>query len=70
MVFSLERIGAGLAGADADDLFEFEHENLAIADLAGVRGFLDRFDHLVEQFGLDGGFDLDLGQEIDDILGR
>jgi hypothetical protein len=30
----LERFRAGLAGADAHDLFELEHEDLAVADLA------------------------------------
>src|SRR5436190_1452333 len=44
--FLLLRLRAGLAGADANDLLEIEYEDLAVADLAGVRGFLDRFDHL------------------------
>jgi len=62
-------ISAGLAGADANNLFELEHENLAVADLAGVRGFLDRLDHLFEQFRLDRCLDLHLGQEVDDVFG-
>src|SRR5687768_1646035 len=44
----LKRFGAGLAGAYAYDLFELEHENLAVADLAGIGGLLDRLDHLLE----------------------
>src|SRR5688572_558520 len=32
---SLERLRIGLAGADADDFLELEHEDLAVADLAG-----------------------------------
>ena len=36
---SLEGFGAGLAGPDADHMFEFEDENLAVADFAGAGGF-------------------------------
>src|SRR5690606_2524299 len=45
---SLDCVCIGLAGADAHGLFQIEDENLAIADLPGVRGFLDRFDHGLE----------------------
>src|SRR5512134_695351 len=65
----LERFRAGLAGADAHDLFELEHEDLAVADLAGVGRLLDRLDHLLEHLALDRGFDLDLRQKVDDVLG-
>ena len=65
---SLQRRRIGLAGADADDFLEIEHEDLAVADLAGVGRLLDRFDRLLEQLGLDGDLDLYLGQEIDDVL--
>src|SRR5918999_988057 len=58
----------GLAGADADDFFQIEHEDLAVADLAGVGRALDRLDRLLEQFRLDRGLDLHLGQEIDHVL--
>src|SRR6185436_12090886 len=51
----LERSGIDLAGADANHFFEFVDEDLAVADLAGVRRLLDRFDCLVEQLGLDRG---------------
>src|SRR5687768_15009420 len=67
--FSSECRRIGLAGADANDFFQIEHEDLAVADLAGVRRFLDRLDHLLEQLGLDRGFDLHLGQEVDHVLG-
>src|SRR5688572_22937226 len=40
--FSSECRRIGLAGADANDFFQIEHEDLAVADLAGVRRFLDR----------------------------
>src|SRR3970282_1694069 len=52
MCVSLERLRIGLAGADADDFFEFEHENLAVADLAGVGRLLDRLDGALEQVGV------------------
>src|SRR5690348_13251633 len=69
IVFSLERGRIGLAGADANDLLKIEHEDLAVADLAGVRRFLDRLDRLLEHLRLDCRLDLHLGQEIDDVLG-
>src|SRR6516225_8914478 len=65
----LERIRAGLAGANAHDLFEIRDEDLPVADLAGVGGLLDRFDDAIEQVVFDGGFDLHLRQEIDDVFG-
>src|SRR5688500_2959360 len=66
--FSSECRRIGLAGADADDFFQIEHEDLAVADLAGIGRALDRLDRLLEQFRLDRGLDLHLGQEIDDVL--
>src|SRR3954464_2141653 len=66
--FSSERRRIGLAGADADDFFERHDEDLAVADLAGIGGLLDRLDHLLEHFVLDRGLDLDLRQEIDHVL--
>src|SRR4051812_7429468 len=68
IAFSLERRRIGLAGADADYLLELEHENLAVADLAGVGGFLDGLDHLLEHLGFHRRFDLHLRQEIHDVL--
>src|SRR6185503_3902445 len=63
-----ERRRIGFAGADADDLLKIEHEDLAVADLAGVRRLLDRLDRLLEQLRLDGGLDLHFGQEVDHVL--
>src|SRR5262249_19229045 len=54
--------------ADADYLLKIEHEDLAVADLAGVRRFLDRVDRLLEHLGFDGRLDLYLRQEIDHVL--
>src|SRR3954467_8097373 len=68
IAFSLERRRIGLAGADANDLLKIEHEDLAVADLAGVRGFLDRLDRLLEQLRLDRRLHLHLRQEVDDVL--
>src|SRR5215468_4049716 len=45
MMFPLESIGTGLAGPDAHDLLEVEDEDLAVADLSGIRGLLDGLDH-------------------------
>src|SRR5687767_13528995 len=59
----------GLAGADADDFLKIEHEDLAVADLAGVRRLLDRLDRLFEQLRLDRRLDLHLREEVDDVLG-
>src|SRR5262245_52212192 len=69
MASPLQRLRADFAGADADDLLEVEHEDLPVADLAGVRRLLDRLDHLLEHVAFDRGFDLDLGQEVDHVLG-
>src|SRR5688572_6389482 len=68
IAFSSERSRIGFAGADADDFLERHDEDLAVADLAGVRGPFDRLDHLLEHVVLDGGLDLHLGQEIDHVL--
>src|SRR5438552_5531979 len=68
ITFSSERGRIGLAGADADYLLKIKHEDLAVADLAGVRRFLDRLDRLLEHLRLDRRLDLHLGQEVDDVL--
>src|SRR5579862_475158 len=65
----LERIRAGLAGANAHDLQQVEHEDLSVADLAGLRGFLDRLDRAVDKLVRHGGLDLHLREKIDDIFG-
>src|SRR6187402_1922297 len=65
----LERIGADLAGADADDMLERDDENLAVADLAGAGGLADRLQRGIEHLVADRGLDLQLRQEVDDVLG-
>src|SRR5690606_36011366 len=59
---------AGFAGADADDLLPIEDEDLAVADLAGAGGVLDRLDGLGDELVGDARLDLDLRQEADDAL--
>src|SRR3989344_1029648 len=63
-----ECVLAGFAGADADDLLQRGHEDLAVADLAGACRRFDGFDDAVEDGLVHGGFDLDLGQEVDHVL--
>src|SRR3972149_5414409 len=69
IVFSLDCSGVGFAGAYAHDLFQVENENLAIADLAGIGGFLDRLEHALEHVGVDRRFDLHLRQEVHHVFG-
>src|SRR5215472_16147434 len=69
MVFPLESVRAGLAGSDAHDLLEVEDEDLAVADLPGIGGFLDGLDRAIEELVLESRLGLDLRQDIDDVLG-
>src|SRR5476651_2841497 len=64
-----QRVGARLAGADADGLLDGADEDLAVADLAGMRGLLDRLDSSLYLGVIDHDLDLHLGQEADEILG-
>ena len=61
-------INAGLAGADADNLFDIGDEDFSVADAPGLRRLADRIDDglrvLVGQYDLD----FDLRQEIDDLF--
>src|SRR5581483_3163912 len=66
---ALQRVSAGLAGADADRLVQGVDENLAVADLAGVGGLADRLHCRIDALVDDGDLDLDLRQEIDHVLG-
>src|SRR5438445_2043242 len=66
---SLDRVLAGLAGANADHLAHVHHEDLAIADLARARGFHDGVDRLLHEGVADDHLDLHFGQEIDDVFG-
>src|SRR5579883_365568 len=66
---SLERVGAAFTGADADRLLDRRDEDLAVADLAGVRRLLDRLDRALDLAVLDHDLDLHLGQEAHQVLG-
>src|SRR6187402_124896 len=65
----LERIGVDLLRADPDGLLEVDHEDLAVADLARACRGADRLDRALELFVGHGDFDLELGQEVDNVLG-
>src|SRR6516162_7676380 len=65
----LNRVGAALAGADADRLIDRRDKDLAVADPAGVGGLLDRLDRALDQRLLHHDLDLHLWQKIDDVLG-
>src|SRR6478735_8800996 len=60
---------AGLPRANANDLLDRGHENLAVADLAGARGLDDRLDRALDHRIAQDHLDLDLRQEIDDVFG-
>src|SRR4051812_20517760 len=57
-----------LAGADAQSRLHRNHEDLAVANAAGLRGSGDRLHHTVGQGVLDDHLELHLGKEIDDIF--
>src|SRR6185312_2039623 len=65
---SLERRGAGLAGADAHGVLDAEDEDLAVADVAGGRRGLDRLDRLADDGVVDHRLQLHLGQEVHLVL--
>src|SRR5579864_9524639 len=65
----LQRGGVGLAGADAHRVIEPEDEDLAVADLAGLRRRRDGVDDLVDLIGGAGDFQLDLRQEAHGVFG-
>src|SRR5690606_28161533 len=64
-----ERIGVDLPCADTDDLFDRRDEDLPVADLAGAGRGLHRLERLGEDLVGDRALDLQLGQEIDHVLG-
>src|SRR5215469_4677732 len=58
--FPLERVGIGLAGADAHHLVERCDEDFSVADLAGLGLAGDRFDHRLDELRFDRDFHLEL----------
>src|SRR5580698_1408013 len=61
--------GVGFAGADAHGVIEIDDEDLAVADLAGLRRRRDRVDDLVDLIRRAGDLELDLGQEAHGVFG-
>src|SRR5690606_9946006 len=59
-----DRLVAGLAGTDPVHLLQRGHENLAVADLAGLRGLDDRLDHALDELVGNRDLDLHLRQEV------
>src|ERR671912_705666 len=66
---SSDRVGSGLAGADADRLLDARYKNLAIADAAGLGGLADRLDGAVDHAVGKNDLELHLRQEVDDVFG-
>ena len=66
---SLERVGVGLAGADAQRPIDRGDEDLAVADLPGFRSRADGLDDPVGFIGGDGDLDADFRQEIHGVFG-
>ena len=62
-------INTGFAGTDTNGLFYCKNENLSITDFAGVGGTSNCFHDLVGNGSIHHQFDLDFGDEIDNILG-
>src|SRR5208283_5450742 len=64
----LDGARAPFARSYAHDLHKFEYKNLAIAHFAGLRGFMDRLDHLIHQRIVHRDFDFCLRNELDGIF--
>ena len=60
---------AGFSGADANHIGQIADEDLAVADLAGLGAFANRVEDRLQDGIIDDDLDLDLGNEIDGILG-
>src|SRR5262249_41718006 len=64
-----ERVRTRLAGADAQCRLHGRDEDLAVADLAGVRRLLDGLDGALDLAVVDHDLDLHLGQETHQVFG-
>jgi len=60
-----ERVDPALARADPNHLVHRQHEDLAVADLAGLRRTFDGLDDAVGLVIVDDDLDLHLGKEVD-----
>jgi hypothetical protein len=64
-----DRILVAFAGADAQRGLDRQHEDLAVADAAGLRGAPDGVDGFLDQVVADHNLDFHLGQEVHDVFG-
>src|SRR5690606_37331747 len=64
-----DRVGVQLAGADPHHLAQVPDEDLAVADLAGAGRLHDRLGHHLDLVVRHRDLQLDLGQEVDQVLG-
>src|SRR5262245_13384215 len=65
----LERVDVGLAGADAQGLFNRSDKNFAVADLSRPRGGGERFHDLVDLLACDGDLEAKFRKEIHSVFG-
>src|ERR1044071_3301315 len=65
----LDRVVAGFAGTDADDVFDIGDENLAVADAPGLGCLADGVNGGFDPVVAEHHFDFHLGQKVDDIFG-
>src|SRR3990167_1020860 len=66
--YGLNCVGAGFAGTDADSLFQVDHEDLAVTDLAGVGRLGDGFNHAIQLVISNGHVDFHLRQKVDHVF--
>src|SRR6266852_3423264 len=64
MILPLERCGAGLAGADTDDLSKIKDEDLSVPDLIRFGRFFDCLNDPIEQIVLNRDLDFHFGQKV------
>src|ERR1700674_862507 len=64
-----ERAIVGLAGADAHRMFEAEHKDFAVADLAGLCRADDGIGDLFHLIARNRDLDLQLGKEVRGVFG-
>ena len=64
----VDRGVAVLTGPDPDRVFDRKDEDLAVTDLARLAGFLEGEDDLLGLVVRDDDFELELGEEVDDVL--
>src|SRR6185295_9268751 len=63
-----QRLLSALGGSNANDLFDGEDEDLAVAELPRLRSLQDRVDRQIHHFIRQHDLNLDLRQEVDLVL--